>query len=107
VTAVYRVGGLRIHGVPVYILLAAAAACFVMAVVIFSLRDLRNWRSIAWLQIVTSVIGGVLSLLANGLPMSGTVGFVAAAFTAATGFKRLNEINESEQGQATDPASRS
>jgi hypothetical protein len=57
-TTIYRVLFLHVHGVPVYLAVTIAASCFFLAAIVCTLRDLRNWRSVAWFQILISIAGG-------------------------------------------------
>ena len=95
-TAVYRALFLHVHGIPVYLGLGIAASCFLLAAVVCTFRDIRNWRSVAWLQIFISVVGGVASLVGSDFSVSGMLGFAAAVFSGANGFKKLYEISAAE-----------
>ena len=94
--ASYRALFLQVRGVPVYVELTVAACCFLLAIIVFELRDLRNWRLVAWLQILISIVGGVVALFGSDLSISGVVSCVAATFSAANGFKRLYDIAAAE-----------
>jgi hypothetical protein len=99
-TTIYRVLFLHVHGVPVYLAVTIAASCFFLAAIVCTLRDLRNWRSVAWFQILISIAGGVTSLIGSDFSASGIMGFAAAVFAGATGFKRLYEISAAESKAA-------
>ena len=84
----------EVRGYPLYLWLGFAVSVIGVVWGLYLLRDLRSWRSIAWLQIGLSVAAAVTSLLLTELSAAGVTAALAALFTGADGFKRLSEINK-------------
>ena len=93
---VYKALFVRVHGFPLYVALTLAFGGYFLAAVVCSLRDLRNWRSVAYVQIIISIIAGVVALLGSDISPTGVIAFAMAVFSASTGFARLAEIDAAE-----------
>ena len=94
--AIYHALFIHIHGAPVYLELGIGGMCFFLIVLVYALR---NWRSVAWLQILISIVGGVVSLVGGDFSLSGVLGSAFAVFGGANGFKRLHEVDAAEKVQ--------
>jgi len=95
-TVVYQALFVRVHGFPLYVALTLAFSGYFLAAIVCSLRDLRNWRSVAYVQIIISVAAGVVALLGSNISPPGVIAFAMAVFSASTGFTRLAEIDAAE-----------
>jgi|ERR1043166_2007750 hypothetical protein len=95
-TLIYRVLFLHVNGIPVYVALVVGLSCLILCALTFVLRDIRNWRSVAWLQIIISVIGTIVLVFGSTLTTSSILGFAAAIFSGANGFKRLYDIDQAD-----------
>jgi hypothetical protein len=91
-SAAYGALFLRIGEVPMYLGLSVAAVCLALGGSLFWLRDIRNWRSVAIVQILIAVIAGTVAFFGVETLLSKIIGLVAATVTVANGIKRLREL---------------
>jgi hypothetical protein len=71
----------QVLGRPVYVWLGLTITLFGLMVAVWLLRDLRSWRSVAWLQVAVSIAVGLTSLMLAQSVWQGVLGFIAAVFT--------------------------
>jgi hypothetical protein len=87
----------ELRSFPVYMWLGLAISLTFLAWGVCILRDLRSWRSVAWLQVLLGAVTAVWSLLvADHLSVSDVIAALSAVFLGADGFKRLREISNAQ-----------
>lgn len=82
----------RIGHVPVYIGLCVAFSCLILGAIVFWLRDLRGWRSVALVQIAVAASAGAFAYFSADGIGGRLIGLIAAAVTVANGIKRFSEL---------------
>jgi|SRR6516164_9290750 hypothetical protein len=93
VNTIYQSLFIRVYEVPVYVGLSIGITIIALGIVFLFLKDIRNWSSIAILQIIAASSGGIVSFLQTTGSINKGIGLVLAGFAAANGMKRLREIN--------------
>jgi hypothetical protein len=91
---------LKIHGKPVYWVLAGVLGFLILGGVIYVARDVANWKSAAVAQIFASTVAALVALFGTDFSAGGIAAFIAAGFTAANGIKRFIDISE-DKAKAT------